>query len=518
MKTCTQCNAEIPDDAVFCPECGAGQASRSESMPQQTVGGMGTIGLDELTLSPDQGQETPLDPGEMFAERYEIEGEIGQGGMGVVYRAKDTLTGKTIALKLVNPRLIGNEAAVQRLIAEGATAQDIRHANIVSVYDVGRAQERVYVSMEYVEGASLRQWISEQMASGQDVPMRLAARIVAECLDGLKAAHARGVIHRDLKPENIILTQAPDEKGAPLKILDFGIARSAGTSAAGLSSSGALGTLDYMAPEQRTNPDSAGPAADHYSLSKIFYELLVGVLPAGHWQPPSGGRTDVPPGIDALIEQGLSNRPQARPQSAADYRSALVDAVNMNWRPSVPPRRVSDDNRLVVPPGDREARSWLRWGGMAAAGVVVIGAGLSLVDWAAGTGPEPGWDEPAIWDEPDPQPRPAPAPASLSRLSGSWNDGTMSYRIRISDDGSFSGNGTAPTGENMQISGRLPRQGVGQYSVTSTWSGATTSGTISWDGGCHVSFQYPNAFTGQPVGGQFHIDHAPGAPCPARLR
>ena len=517
MKTCTQCQHEIPDEAAFCTECGAGQAGGGGLATQQTLGGMGTVAPGGVTVHPGDPAETLLEPGTTFAERYEIEGEIGQGGMGVVYRASDVLTGKTVALKLLSPRLIGSEEAVQRLISEGATAQDIRHENIVSVYDVGRAEGRVYVSMEYVEGPSLWAWIAEQVASGTDTPMRVAARIIAEMLDGLRVAHAKGVIHRDLKPENVILTAAPTDKAAPLKILDFGIARKASTSALGAGSSSAMGTFDYMAPEQRTNPDSAGPPADLYSVSKIFYQLLVGVLPTGHWQPPSGGRTDVPPGIDALIERGLSNRPQNRPQSAADYRQELVDAVNMTW---APPRRETARPATAVPasaPGPSARPGfprWLAWGGGAMAGLFALVLVVGAIGSSGGDNDGDGtWND---RDEFDDEIR--STGNRLSALSGTWNDGIFTYDVSVSASGQLSGSATAPDGSPLSLSGTLSRSGSGAYTVRHVFSGQTGRGTLHWDGGCHVAYRYPDAFTGMPASGNFHIDHAPGGPCPPRLR
>jgi uncharacterized membrane protein YhaH (DUF805 family) len=154
--------------------------------------------------------------------------------------------------------------------------------------------------------------------------MLTAANIIAEILSGLDAAHRAGVVHRDLKPENVMLMSEPGDGGAQLKLLDFGVARAAGTGDTGATS---LGTRGYMAPEQITAPDAAQPSADLYSLSVMFYELLVGVVPQGHWQPPSGGRSDVPAAIDKLIERGLSNNPRVRPQSVAEYGKLLAEAM-----------------------------------------------------------------------------------------------------------------------------------------------------------------------------------------------
>ncbi len=288
------------------------------------LSGLHTID-DMETKAPRPGSSRVLAPGDVFAARYEVLQVIGEGGMGVVYRAMDKLTSKEIALKLIRADRLAGKDAVQRLIREGVTSRDIRHPNVVAVYDVGEADGQPYMSMEFLQGQSLRAWTRKRLQTSTDCSMLTAANIIAEILAGLDAAHKAGVVHRDLKPENVMLVGEPGDKAATLKILDFGVARAVGSGDTGATS---LGTRGYMAPEQITAPDAAQPAADLYSLSVMFYELLVGVLPQGHWQPPSGGRSDVPAAIDKLIERGLSNNPRMRPQTVAEYGKALADAMN----------------------------------------------------------------------------------------------------------------------------------------------------------------------------------------------
>ena len=334
---CPNCSAEIAADARFCGECGQALKQLGKSLVEDTasvatatapkidLSGLHTIS-DVDTKGPRTVNQPVLKPGDVFAGRYEVKQLIGEGGMGVVYRALDKLTSKEIALKLIRAdRLAGGRDAVERLIREGVTSRDIRHPNVVAVYDVGEADGQPYMSMEFLSGQSLRAWTRQRLQTSTDCSMLTAANIIAEILAGLDAAHKAGVVHRDLKPENVMLTTEPNDRGASLKILDFGVARAAGGSDTGATS---LGTRGYMAPEQITAPDSAQPAADLYSLSVMFYELLVGVLPQGHWQPPSGGRSDVPAAIDKLIERGLANSPRMRPQNVAEYGKALSEAMN----------------------------------------------------------------------------------------------------------------------------------------------------------------------------------------------
>jgi serine/threonine protein kinase len=332
---CPNCGSAIAADARFCGECGQalkqlGKSLVEESKPAASsspgpdLSGLRTID-DMETKSPRGDSTRVLKPGEVFAGRYEVSSVIGEGGMGVVYRAMDKLTSKDVALKLIRADRLAGKDAVQRLIREGVTSRDIRHSNVVAVYDVGEADGQPYMSMEFLDGQSLRAWTRQRLQKSADCSMMTAANIIAEILAGLEAAHKAGVVHRDLKPENVMLMGEPNDKGVTLKILDFGVARAAGGGDTGATS---LGTRGYMAPEQITAPDAAQPAADLYSLSVMFYELLVGVLPQGHWQPPSGGRSDVPAAVDRLIERGLSNSPRMRPQSVAEYGKALAEAMN----------------------------------------------------------------------------------------------------------------------------------------------------------------------------------------------
>lgn len=491
MSNCRNCGAQLSAGDRFCPECGADQqgARLSDIM---TIGGLETLDPDQVRQD---GRESMPDlaPGAEFAGRYVIEKIVGKGGMGVVYRAHDKLADKAVALKLIRADRLAGQGAVKRLISEGITARDIRHHNIVAVYDVGEAAGQPFVSMEFIKGQSLRDWHREKIRQRQDIPLRVAARIVAEVLDGLSAAHAAGVVHRDLKPENIMLTGEPTESAAPLKILDFGIAR-ATTGATDSATGTGLGTPRYMAPEQITNADSAGPEADMYSLSVIFYELLVDVLPQGHWQPPSGGRSDVPKGIDALIEGGLSNRPANRPQTAKAYRQMLVDAVNIGGvrQVAVKPERRKDA------PVDKGIMKW---------GAIALGLLVLIIIVAA----IPGSDGPVGPVDP----LPGPQASGYGQLSGQWDDGLGNvYSVRVSGDGGFSGSGQSSYGYGLQISGRLNGTS-GEFTVSAPSAGQSYAGRMQWDQGCHLDFQTFDMSGSLVSQGRMHVNHAPGAPCPS---
>lgn len=365
--TCHACGATVPAEARFCTECGAALKERPEVSSLETL----PPSSDIETLPP--GGEVPdgvpakrlgedLQPGSVIADKYLIERQIGQGGMGSVYKATEKLTNRAVALKLIRKENVANSAHVQRLINEGTTTRDLAHPNIVRVYDIGLHDTQPYMAMEYIEGEPLHVWRSKKLANNQPVPLLVVTQIIKGILDGLAEAHRAGVIHRDLKPENILLVGEPHGKHANVKIVDFGIALAARTST-GTGSSASMGTQLYMAPEQIRNADLATPAADLYAVSKIFYELLVGVLPTGHWQPPSGARSDVPKAIDALIEQGISNAPGARPQTAEAYKTMLEAALVERKEGNVVMEKVFDNldknEWLNVDRNDPKTRKWV---------------------------------------------------------------------------------------------------------------------------------------------------------------
>jgi serine/threonine protein kinase len=558
MTDCPKCSEKIEDGSHFCPECGynikGGNTSESTAPVMMTVGGMET--LDETqTRGFRDDTSTVLSEGTEFAGRYIIKEIIGRGGMGVVYKAEDKLAEKTVALKLIRSDRLGGESAVQKLIAEAITARDIRHPNIVSVYDAGEADGQPFMSMEYLDGQSLRSWHREKIRNREDVPLKTAARIIAEILDGLKAAHKAGVIHRDLKPENIILTGEPADLHAPLKILDFGIARAVGSAMESGTGTG-LGTPRYMAPEQITNPDAAGPSADLYSLSILFYELLVDVLPQGHWQPPSGGRSDIPLRIDALIKKGLSNRPANRFQSAASYREELVAAVNLgpvNHKKEHKTKNKTQTTNVNV------VLKWLGIGTLVILGLAVIGAFIpdDLDDpcqYLSGTSEyrDCAYQTTIIEREEDgtnidnvehtqdklrEQERQRKLEkerlrkleaerlrkleeerrrnARYAGLNGQWNDGVgVIYSVQIDKSGAFSGSGISIEGYAVQLVGSMSGN-TGTYTVTAPAMGMSFNGTLSWDRGCHINFATYGPY-GQVivVQGQMHVNHVPGGPCP----
>ena len=556
MIACGNCGANNIDAARFCEACG-----KPVLKPEETgLAGLHTID-PSLEPRPDPASKSPLDlkPGDIFADRYRIVAEIGRGGMGVVYRVHDPVTQRDVVLKLIRGDRLAGKDAVKRLVREGVLARDIRHNNVVAVYDVGEVKGLPFLTMELLEGGSLRAWMQKQMREGAEASMATAANVMRELLDGLGAAHAQNVIHRDLKPENIVLLSEPSDNGVRLKILDFGIARAGGVSETGVTS---LGTLEYMAPEQVTAPEAAQASADFYSLSVIFYELLIGVVPKGHWQPPSGGRSDVPPAIDKLIERGLSNNPRQRPQSAQHYRAELEAALAGQapqpapvFQPGPAPRpspaphpgpapqpgpspqpapKPAGPNPVAAFFGNMTPAKMAIIGGVA---VVLIGGGIassmmesgvpspqtSAVNYNNQTDDPPGYNQPNYIppnNTPPPPPPQQPAqnpPPDVSRygvLTGLWTDTKGNQvAVTVSSDGEVEGQvtagGFAGQGFYGEFSGTLLN-----YIIGNDQQGVIVQGAAQWVDICHVVYPDVDAY-GQPNGQMvsFHVNHTSDVQC-----
>ncbi len=280
---------------------------------------------------------------------YEILGLLGAGGMGEVYRARDTRLDRDVALKLVHPEAVADPAARGRLVREARTASALNHPHICTIYDVGEAEGRTYVAMEHVEGETLR----DVIARG---PLRAHAvvRYGVQLADALAHAHERGVVHRDLTAANIVIT--PEGRA---KVLDFGLAgrlsaeeREAVTrSEDPLTFSGRVaGTIGYMAPEQLRG-EAADARTDVWALGVVLYEALAGRRPFGGEtgyalsagvleKEPAPLPTHIPRALQAVVGRCLEKEPGQRYQRASEVRAALEviesGAVEL---PSAPLRR-----------------------------------------------------------------------------------------------------------------------------------------------------------------------------------
>jgi len=250
----------------------------------------------------------PLKRGATF-HGMELLEVIGQGGMGVVYKARQIELDRLVALKILPPRLAADPEFPRRFTREAQALASLDHSNIVRIHDVGREGELYFIVMEYVDGMNLRDMLVQKKLSPEQ-----ALRVVPQLCDALEYAHSRGVIHRDIKPENILLSRS-----GVAKIADFGLAKIVKDERAETSitqTNVVMGTADYMAPEQRDKTKAADHRADIYSLGVVFYELLTGELPVGRFDPPSQ-RKQVDQRLDDVVLKALEKDPERRYQRAS---------------------------------------------------------------------------------------------------------------------------------------------------------------------------------------------------------
>jgi predicted Ser/Thr protein kinase len=253
-------------------------------------------------------RDAPAFPG------LEIERVLGEGGMGVVYKAVQKQLGRTVALKVLSPALASDPSFVERFTREARALAQLSHPNIVAVHESGVHDGVPYLVMEYVEGTPLR----KLLAAGKLTPER-ALEVVPQICDALAYAHAHGVVHRDVKPENILV----DREGR-VKIADFGLAKLATVDETRLTRTRMLmGTPNYMAPEQIENPSTVDHRADIYSLGVVFYEMLTGELPLGRFKAPSE-KAAVDARLDPVVLRSLEKDPGDRYQQAGDVKDEVT--------------------------------------------------------------------------------------------------------------------------------------------------------------------------------------------------
>ena len=266
---------------------------------------------------------------EMLGGRYLLAEVLGAGGMATVWRARDEVLGRDVAVKVLSPQYAADPGFLARFEREARHAAAVSHPRLVTVFDSGIDRGTTFLVMELVTGRTLRQVLDE----AGPLPAGQAVAVAAAVCEGLEAAHAARLVHRDVKPANIMLA------GGEVKILDFGIARADGA-AAGTATGTVLGTAAYLSPEQAAGYP-AGPQSDLYSLGCVLFEMLAGVPPftaesqvaIAYRQvhddpgPPSARRPGLPASLDQITARLLAKDPAARPAGAAAARAGLLAAV-----------------------------------------------------------------------------------------------------------------------------------------------------------------------------------------------
>ncbi len=289
-------------------------------------------------------------------ERYTIIGELGQGGMSVVYRARDVQLSRDVAVKVLHGFLAKQPEARRRFHREAVAVAKLHHPGILEIFDYsGPDADQAYIVTELIEGRTLRKFVEDK---GTPRFPELALLVLAELTRALRHAHEQGVVHRDLKPENIFLTEHADG-GDFIKLLDFGIAKllCAGSSPRLTRAGTAVGTPNYISPEQALGAD-VDHRADIYSFGIILYELATGRRPFASadvvetvakqvTEVPArprdlDGSRDIPPALDDLIMQCIAKRAADRPQCMESVEArlraigALLGGTSEVWLPSAP--------------------------------------------------------------------------------------------------------------------------------------------------------------------------------------
>ncbi len=365
--------------------------------------------------------------------KYIIMEEIGRGGMGAVYKARDVELDRVVAMKVLSPYLVGEPRLVQRFMREARLAANLDHPNIVTIYDIGGEGGYYYFVMKYLEGKSLKEILAERGA----LPPQTVIALVSQLAAALDYAHGQNLIHRDVKPGNVIV----DEEGHAT-LTDFGLAKVAENLK--LTASGeTIGTLEYMAPEQARGDSFM--TSDVYSLGVMLYEMLTGHLPFQgnnqatllyqhlHEDPPplSKFNSNLPPEFDPIVRKAMAKDPAERYQTAGEIAHDLEEVARKHLfpgpaaRPATPRAAVTPVPGAAVTPPPVEAvppqggrpsfpallqflepvlpfvRQW-RWAFLSVAGVLVLVLGSLGV---AG----------ALRKQPTPTPAPPSPPTTTTR-------------------------------------------------------------------------------------------------------
>lgn len=316
-RACPDCASQIPDafPAGLCPQC-----LLAEALPQAVVA------PPRQPMAPEAGELRGLFP------ELEILHQLGMGGMGAVYLARQPRLNRQVALKIMRCPPGKETDFGLRFEREAQVLARLAHPHIVTIHDFGEVDATraggaplFYFLMEHVDGTDLRWRIQARNLTPAEV-----LKIIPQICDALQHAHDRGITHRDIKPANILM----DASGM-VKIADFGLAQIAGNALAGdlmtgLTQTGtALGTPHYMAPEQWTKPQQADHRADIYALGVVFYEMLTGERPLGVLVPPSRKNSQVSQALDSVVLRAMDQSPDHRYQQAAQVKGAVARIVRM---------------------------------------------------------------------------------------------------------------------------------------------------------------------------------------------
>jgi serine/threonine-protein kinase len=311
-RSCPACHTPLPEAAQFCMHCGRATPTDPGVPPR-------TMPTGEFEVSKVR---------RVLADRYRVERVIGEGGMATVYLADDLKHKRKVALKVMRPELAATVGA-DRFLREVEIAANLSHPHILPMYDSGEADGVLYYVMPYVEGESL----SARLKREGELPVASALQLAREVADALAYAHKRGIVHRDIKPANILLSE-----GHAL-VADFGIARALEAEGEAITKTGlAVGTPQYMSPEQATGAKDVDARTDLYALGAVLYEMLAGEPPFTGRSPQAvvaraltetprplaSARQGLPANLDAVVMRALAKRPVDRQTTAAVLAEELA--------------------------------------------------------------------------------------------------------------------------------------------------------------------------------------------------
>jgi serine/threonine protein kinase len=314
----------------------------------------------------------------LLGNRYSLIDVLGSGGMAIVWRARDEVLGREVAVKVLSPHYAADAAFRTRFEREARHVAALSHPRVVTVFDCGVEGTTPFIVMELVVGRTLRQVLDEAVT----LPADDAVAIAAAVCEALEAAHAAGLVHRDIKPANIVLS------GGQVKVLDFGISRLDG-SAGGTRTQAVLGTAAYLSPEQAAGRQ-ASPQADLYALGCVLFEMLTGSPPfsadsevaVAYRQvhddpgPPSARQPGIPPQLDWMTTRLLAKNPADRPPGAAAARAGLLSSLIPGRTAAFSPLEAGPPARQAPPSRRRPRLSELMLGTALAASLVGLAAVL----------------------------------------------------------------------------------------------------------------------------------------------
>lgn len=315
MTTCQACATPLPKGSRFCYACGSQVPGVGESASAAETPGRAEEFLRKLRAR--------------LGEEYDVEREIGRGGMGIVYLAREKALDRHVALKVLPSVLAFDESIVARFIREARLAARLDHPNIVPIHRVGQAGDITYFALKYVTGGSLQGLLKNT----PQLPIAEAQRILAACAHALGYAHARGIVHRDVKPANILL-----DTGGRVYVTDLGIAKAMAAEASLTASGAVVGTPMYMPPEQ-CRGEQADARSDQYSLGIVGYQMLAGRLPFEGGksmegilydrlftdpEPLESHRPEAPAVLRDAIHRAMSREPQDRFPTMEEFAAAVM--------------------------------------------------------------------------------------------------------------------------------------------------------------------------------------------------